>query len=118
MDRYFSSKEIIFTDNQVSVDCGAMLGTFVKKINSNNITGFESLGGVPGTVGGALIMNAGAHGMTISGSGPTVFAVCDDADKAEAIREWLQANYVQNEDGFSHVCRIPEKGAVEQQVKE
>lgn len=66
----------------------------------------------------AFSMENGGLAFGISGSGPTVFAVCDDAEKAEAIREWLQANYVQNEDGFSHVCRIPEKGAVEQQVKE
>jgi len=64
----------------------------------------------------AFSMENGGLAFGISGSGPTVFAVCDDAEKAEAIREWLQANYVQNEDGFSHVCRIPDKGAVEQQV--
>ncbi|MBU2979458.1 homoserine kinase [Alteromonas sp. C1M14] len=63
-------------------------------------------------------MTKGALAFGISGSGPTVFAVCDNAENAELIREWLQANYVQNEDGFSHVCRIPEKGTVEQQVKE
>ncbi|MBI45349.1 MAG: UDP-N-acetylenolpyruvoylglucosamine reductase [Candidatus Marinimicrobia bacterium] len=61
-----SSKKIIFDNDKVFVDCGAMLGTLVKKINQHNITGFESLGGVPGTVGGALIMNAGAFGAEIS----------------------------------------------------
>jgi len=61
-----SSKKIVFNNDEVFVDCGAMLGTLVKKINQHNITGFESLGGVPGTVGGALIMNAGAFGAEIS----------------------------------------------------
>ena len=61
-----SSKKIIFQKNTVSVDCGAMLGTFIKKLSKHEITGFESLGGVPGTVGGALIMNAGAFGAEIS----------------------------------------------------
>lgn len=61
-----SSKKILFNDNKVFVDCGAMLGTLVKKLSKHNITGFESLGGVPGTVGGALIMNAGAFGAEIS----------------------------------------------------
>ncbi|MCC2618314.1 homoserine kinase [Aestuariibacter halophilus] len=56
----------------------------------------------------ALQHGAGAFG--ISGSGPTVFAVCDNADNAENIRAWLQANYVQNDSGFSHVCRIDERG--------
>ena len=38
----------------------------VKKAISKGYKGFESLIGVPGTVGGALIMNAGAHGSEIS----------------------------------------------------
>lgn len=63
-------------------------------------------------------MSSGGLAFGISGSGPTVFAVCDDAQKAESIRQWLQRNYVQNEDGFSHVCRIPHSGVVAQQVKE
>ena len=61
-----SSKKIIFHDSTVFVECGVMLGTLVKQLNHKNITGFESLMGVPGTVGGALMMNAGAFGAEIS----------------------------------------------------
>ena len=61
-----SSKKIIFTNSTVFVECGVMLGTLVKKLNHRYITGFESLMGVPGTVGGALMMNAGAFGSEIS----------------------------------------------------
>ena len=43
-----------------------MLGTMVKTAINKGYEGFESLVGVPGTVGGALIMNAGAHGTEIS----------------------------------------------------
>ena len=45
---------------------GAMLGRLVKLSISNNLTGIESLIGVPGTLGGALVMNAGAFGGEIS----------------------------------------------------
>ena len=45
---------------------GVMLGNMVKIAIQNNISGLESLVGVPGTVGGALIMNAGAYGQEIS----------------------------------------------------
>jgi len=45
---------------------GVMLGNMVKIAIQNNIIGLESLVGVPGTVGGALIMNAGAYGQEIS----------------------------------------------------
>lgn len=54
----------------------------------------------------------GAMAFGISGSGPTVFAVCPDLVQAETINTWLQANYIQNDDGFSHICRIDTEGAV------
>jgi len=59
-------KKILFNNNTVNVEAGVMLGTLVKKFNKREITGYESLIGVPGTVGGALIMNAGAFGSEIS----------------------------------------------------
>jgi homoserine kinase len=60
----------------------------------------------------------GALAFGISGSGPTVFAVCDDYRQATSIAQWLSEHYVQNEDGFSHVCRIPAQGAGAQQEQE
>ncbi|RDV29028.1 homoserine kinase [Alteromonas aestuariivivens] len=63
-------------------------------------------------------MQSGALAFGISGSGPTVFAVCNDRHTAEAVEQWLTENYIQNEDGFSHVCRIPSQGACQQQVEE
>ena len=43
-----------------------MLGNMVKRATSKGIEGMESLVGVPGTVGGALYMNAGAYKHEIS----------------------------------------------------
>ena len=43
-----------------------MLGKLVKESMRNELTGLESLAGVPGTLGGALKMNAGAWGSEIS----------------------------------------------------
>ncbi len=50
----------------IVVQSGVMLGTMVKEAIRKKICGLESLVGVPGTVGGALIMNAGAFGSEIS----------------------------------------------------
>lgn len=55
-------------------------------------------------------MSNGALAFGISGSGPTVFAVSENADMAQKQAEWLSQHYVQNEMGFSHVCRIPTGG--------
>ena len=51
---------------KIIAQSGVMLGTMVKKAIQKQICGLESLVGVPGTVGGALIMNAGAFGGEIS----------------------------------------------------
>lgn len=53
----------------------------------------------------------GALAFSISGSGPTVFAVCDDLQRAQHISQWLEQNYVQNKDGFSHVCKLDPVGS-------
>ena len=51
---------------KVYAESGVMLGKIVKECTKNNLSGLESLIGVPGTLGGALIMNAGAFGREIS----------------------------------------------------
>lgn len=48
------------------VGSGTNLNKFVDYANEHGISGFESLAGIPGTVGGAVYGNAGAYGETIS----------------------------------------------------
>ena len=60
-------KRLTITENyQIVAESGVMLGTMVKEALRFHIGGMESLIGVPGTLGGALIMNAGAFGSEIS----------------------------------------------------
>ena len=60
-------KELNVKQNyQIIAESGVMLGTLVKEAIRLHICGLESLVGVPGTLGGALIMNAGAFGSEIS----------------------------------------------------
>jgi homoserine kinase len=54
--------------------------------------------------------NALAFG--ISGSGPTVFAVARELEDAKAMQSWLEKEYIQNQDGFSHVCSLSHEGTV------
>ncbi|MFT6778606.1 MAG: homoserine kinase [Paraglaciecola sp.] len=53
----------------------------------------------------------GALAFGISGSGPTVFAVCDNIENAKIINQWLSENYIQNDTGFSHICQLDCSGA-------
>ena len=55
--------------------------------------------------------SAGALATGISGSGPTLFSVCKDKDVAERVARWLEQNYVQNEEGFVHICRLDKNGS-------
>jgi len=57
--------EISLDGNVATVDAAADLGRTVTFCAKNNLGGMEGLIGVPGTVGGALRMNAGAYGIQI-----------------------------------------------------
>jgi len=57
--------EITLDGNIATVDAAADLGRTVTFCAKNNLGGMEGLIGVPGTVGGALRMNAGAYGTQI-----------------------------------------------------
>ena len=61
-----SLKQLEIKKNWVVAESGVMLGKLVKECIKHNLTGLESLIGVPGTLGGALVMNAGAFGGEIS----------------------------------------------------
>jgi UDP-N-acetylmuramate dehydrogenase len=57
--------EVVVEGNIASVDAAADLGRMVTFCAKRNLGGMEGLIGVPGTVGGALRMNAGAYGTQI-----------------------------------------------------
>ena len=46
---------------RIEAECGAMLKKVSDKAVENSLTGFEFACGIPGTVGGAVFMNAGAY---------------------------------------------------------
>ena len=57
--------DVVLNGNFAQVDAAADLGRMVTFCAKNDLGGMEGLIGVPGTVGGALRMNAGAYGMQI-----------------------------------------------------
>jgi len=57
--------DVVLEGNFAQVDAAADLGRIVTYCAKHDLGGMEGLIGVPGTVGGALRMNAGAYGMQI-----------------------------------------------------
>src|SRR5882724_5011442 len=57
--------ELGFAGERVSVPAGYSLPRLCIDVGRQGLSGIEGLGGIPGTVGGALWMNAGAYGHEI-----------------------------------------------------
>lgn len=59
----FSKIEI--QERKVEVQSGAAMGAVAAAILNHSLSGFEGLSGIPGSIGGAVAMNAGAYGYEI-----------------------------------------------------
>lgn len=60
MDR--NMEEIRLDGEEIHACAGALLSSVAVAARSASLTGFEFAGGIPGTIGGAAVMNAGAYG--------------------------------------------------------
>lgn len=60
LDRNYG--EIRVEDTEIYASAGALLYTIAVTARRASLTGFEFAGGIPGTLGGAVVMNAGAYG--------------------------------------------------------
>ena len=49
-------------DDEFEIEAGALLSSIANFAMENSYSGFEFASGIPGTLGGAIIMNAGAYG--------------------------------------------------------
>lgn len=55
----------IIDENRLNVEAGLDFPLFLNYLEKNNLSGLEELVGIPGTVGGLIFMNGGAHGREI-----------------------------------------------------
>lgn len=60
LGKQFSDSLVI--GNRVTAQAGALLSTVAKMSFRGNLTGMEEISGIPGSIGGGVIMNAGAYG--------------------------------------------------------
>lgn len=59
---YKNMSAVTVEGTEITVQAGALLSSVAAAAKNAALTGFEFAGGIPGTMGGAVVMNAGAHG--------------------------------------------------------
>lgn len=59
---YRNMSSVTVEGNEITVQAGALLSAVAAAAKNASLTGFEFAGGIPGTIGGAVVMNAGAYG--------------------------------------------------------
>ncbi len=69
--------DVYFNKDYVRAMSGATLQKLIRFCLDNNLSGLEALSGIPATIGGAIVMNAGAFGKNISDKLVCVEILCD-----------------------------------------
>jgi UDP-N-acetylmuramate dehydrogenase len=59
---YKNMNQVTVKDNEITAQAGALLSTIARIALEQELGGFEFASGIPGTLGGAVTMNAGAYG--------------------------------------------------------
>ena len=78
---------------EISAESGVMLGHLVRLSMQYGITGMESLIGIPGTLGGALVMNAGAYGSEISNYFQSALVMTTTGEEKEYTQKDINFGY-------------------------
>jgi len=92
-------KKIIFDSDGVSVVAGAaaQFGTLVESVVDRGLEGLEFGEGIPGTVGGGLVMNAGAFGGEIAKVVTLVHGVTESGEARALTRDEVKFAYRRTE---------------------
>ena len=77
----------------VKAKAGAMLSQVARAALENSLTGFEFASGIPGTVGGAIVMNAGAYDGEMKQIVKSVKVLTDDGEILELDNDTMEFGY-------------------------
>ena len=86
---------------KITAQAGAMLSKIANTAASNGLGGMEFAAGIPGSVGGAVVMNAGAYGGEMKDIIERVYVLDENGARLELDRDALDL-------GYRHSC-IPDK---------
>ena len=105
---YKNMNQVAVNGEQLQVQAGALLSTIARKALDAGLTGMEFAAGIPGTLGGAVVMNAGAYGGEMKDilESVTVLTTKGRNRKKTVINEQLTVRRTVNKtDKIMNVCR-------------
>ena len=79
--------------NRIVAQAGALMSQVAKAALENGLTGMEFASGIPGTVGGGVVMNAGAYGGEMSQNVTSVTVVNGKGEIMELENESMEFGY-------------------------
>lgn len=88
--------KITVNDTQIEAEAGARLSVLAKQALYHSLTGLEFAEGIPGSFGGAIVMNAGAYDGEMKDVLQNVTAISPEGEFKEFSLEEMQLGYRQS----------------------
>ena len=85
--------QIVLDGETITAQAGAILSSVANKALEAELTGFEFAAGIPGTLGGACVMNAGAYGGEMKDVLVSVVVLTQDGEFLTIPKEELELGY-------------------------
>lgn len=85
--------EIELSGHKIVAQAGALLSKVANTALSNSLSGMECLAGIPGSIGGAVVMNAGAYGKEMKDVLESVRVLTSDNEMKELTVDELELSY-------------------------
>lgn len=79
--------------HHINAQSGALLSAVANQALGASLTGFEFAGGIPGTLGGAVVMNAGAYGGEMKDVIESVTVLTPEGEVVSLDRDQLKLGY-------------------------
>ena len=90
---YKNMNQVTVEGEHLRVQAGALLSATARKALEAGLTGMEFAAGIPGTMGGAAVMNAGAYGGEMKDILESVTVLTPEGEQKELNNEELQLGY-------------------------
>ena len=90
---YKQMNRVEITENEIHAQAGALLSMIANRAMEAELTGFEFAAGIPGTLGGACVMNAGAYGGEMKDVLESVTVLTGEGKIIELGRNELELGY-------------------------